>query len=205
MVAKISIGSSLYGALSYNGEKMNKEQGRVLGANKIILPADGQIDIARMVENFNAFMPKTGKTKKPVLHISLNPHPDDRLTEQQYEIIAREYLEKLGFGEQQHKITHRHPNRGGTNPRQRVRALHRTFPHPAHIEDYEQNEVGYKTTGEDEQVLRFKPLVFHRSAYALVNRIFHLWHGLEEERAQDCGRDHKKDTRAEPRCGHRDF
>ena len=100
MVAKISIGSSLYGALSYNGEKMNKEQGRVLGANKIILPADGQIDIARMVENFNAFMPKTGKTKKPVLHISLNPHPDDRLTEQQYGILAREYLEKLGFGEQ---------------------------------------------------------------------------------------------------------
>lgn len=104
MVAKISIGSSLYGALSYNGEKMNKEQGRVLGANKIILPADGQIDIARMVENFNAFMPKTGKTKKPVIHISLNPHPDDRLTEQQYEILAREYLEKLGFGEQPYII-----------------------------------------------------------------------------------------------------
>ena len=104
MVAKISIGSSLYGALSYNGEKMNKEQGRVLGANKIILPADGQIDIARMVENFNAFMPKTGKTQKPVLHISLNPHPDDILTEQQYEILAREYLEKLGFGEQPYII-----------------------------------------------------------------------------------------------------
>ena len=83
---------------------MNKEQGRVLGANKIILPADGQIDIARMVENFNAFMPKTGKTKKPVLHISLNPHPDDRLTEQQYEILAREYLENLGFGEQPYII-----------------------------------------------------------------------------------------------------
>ncbi len=100
MVAKISIGSSLYGALSYNGEKMNREEGRVLGANKIILPADGQIDIARMVENFNLFMPKMGRTKKPVLHISLNPHPDDKLTEQQYEIIAREYLDKLGFGEQ---------------------------------------------------------------------------------------------------------
>lgn len=104
MVAKISIGSSLYGALAYNGEKMNKEQGRVLGANKIILPADGQIDIARMVENFNDFMPKTGKTQKPVLHISLNPHPDDRLSEQQYEILAREYLDKLGFGEQPYII-----------------------------------------------------------------------------------------------------
>ena len=104
MVAKISIGSSLYGALSYNGMKMNRDEGRVLGANKIILPADGHIDIARMVDNFNLFMPKTGRTKKPVLHISLNPHPDDRLTEQQYEIIAREYLDKLGFGEQPYII-----------------------------------------------------------------------------------------------------
>lgn len=100
MVAKISIGSSLYGALAYNSEKINREEGRVLGANKIILPADGQIDIGRIAENFNAFMPKTGKTKKPVLHISLNPHPDDRLTDQDFEILAREYLEKLGFGEQ---------------------------------------------------------------------------------------------------------
>lgn len=104
MVAKISIGSSLYGALSYNGMKMNRDEGRVLGANKIILPSDGHIDIARMVENFNLFMPKMGRTKKPVLHISLNPHPDDRLTEQQYEILAREYLDKLGFGEQPYII-----------------------------------------------------------------------------------------------------
>ena len=100
MVAKISIGSSLYGALAYNSEKINREEGRVLGANKIILPADGQIDIGRIAENFNAFMPKTGKTKKPVLHISLNPHPDDKLTDQDFEILAREYLEKLGFGKQ---------------------------------------------------------------------------------------------------------
>lgn len=100
MVAKISIGSSLYGALAYNGEKMNREEGRVLGANKIILPTDGKIDIARMVENFKVFIPNMGRTKKPVLHISLNPHPDDKLSEQQYEILAREYLDKLGFGEQ---------------------------------------------------------------------------------------------------------
>ena len=32
--------------------------------------------------------------------ISLNPHPDDKLTDQDFEILAREYLEKLGFGEQ---------------------------------------------------------------------------------------------------------
>ncbi len=53
-----------------------------------------------MVENFKAFMPKMGKTKKPVLHISLNPSPQDKLTDQDFEILAREYLDKLGFGEQ---------------------------------------------------------------------------------------------------------
>ena len=100
MVAKISIGSSLYGALAYNSEKINKEEGRLLGANKIILPADGQIDIGRIAENFREFMPMMGRTKKPVLHISLNPHPDDKLTDQDFEILAREYLDKLGFGEQ---------------------------------------------------------------------------------------------------------
>ena len=100
MVAKISIGSSLYGALAYNSEKINKEEGRLLGANKILLPADGQIDIGRIAENFREFMPMMGRTKKPVLHISLNPHPDDKLTDQDFEILAREYLEKLGFGEQ---------------------------------------------------------------------------------------------------------
>ena len=100
MVAKISIGSSLYGALAYNSEKINKEEGRLLGANKIILPADGQIDIGRIAENFREFMPMMGRTKKPVLHISLNPHPDDKLTDQDFEILAREYLEKLGFGDQ---------------------------------------------------------------------------------------------------------
>lgn len=100
MVAKISIGSSLYGALAYNAEKMNEAHGRVLGANKIVLPADGNINIGAMAENFKAFMPRMGRTKKPVLHISLNPHPDDRLTDQEFEILAREYLDKLGFGEQ---------------------------------------------------------------------------------------------------------
>lgn len=100
MVAKISIGSSLYGALAYNGEKINEARGRILGSNKIVIPPDGHARIARMVDDFKSFMPKMGRTKKPVLHISLNPHPEDRLTDQDFEILAREYMEKLGFGDQ---------------------------------------------------------------------------------------------------------
>ena len=92
-------------------------------------------------------------------------------------------------------VPHQHRRAYGTE------AYAKTLLHPAHIEDYEQYEISDKTSGEDEKILRFQSLVFHRPAYALVNRIFHYRHGLEEERAQDCGRDHKKDTGTEPRCG----
>lgn len=100
MVAKISLESSLYGALAYNGEKINKEKGRLLTTNKIYNDGSGTVDIRRAMEDFGRFMPSYMRTEKPVLHISLNPHPDDRLTDTDLTDIAREYLEKLGYGDQ---------------------------------------------------------------------------------------------------------
>lgn len=100
MVAKISIGSSLYGALAYNGEKINKAEGKLLASNKIYDDGSGTVNIHRVMEDFARFMPPHVNTKKPVLHISLNPHPDDRLTDVELENIAREYLDKLGYGNQ---------------------------------------------------------------------------------------------------------
>ena len=75
-----------------------------MGSKKIIIPSNGQVNISDMADNFRECMPKMGKTKKPVLHISLNPHPDDKLTDQDFEILAREYLDQLGFGEQPYVI-----------------------------------------------------------------------------------------------------
>lgn len=104
MVAKISIGSSLYGALAYNGEKINKEQGRLLATNKIFNDGSGTVDIHRAMEDFMRYMPSVMKTEKPVIHISLNPHPDDRLTDTDFQNIAHEYLEKLGYGNQPYMV-----------------------------------------------------------------------------------------------------
>lgn len=104
MVAKISLGSSLYGALAYNGEKINKEEGRLLATNKIYNDGTGTVDIRRAMEDFGRFMPTNVRTEKPVLHISLNPHPDDRLTDTDLTDIAREYLEKLGYGNQPYMV-----------------------------------------------------------------------------------------------------
>lgn len=104
MVAKISLGSSLYGALAYNGEKINKKEGRLLATNKIYNDGTGTVDIRRAMEDFGRFMPTNVRTEKPVLHISLNPHPDDRLTDTDMTDIAREYLDRLGYGNQPYMV-----------------------------------------------------------------------------------------------------
>lgn len=100
MVAKISYGSSLYGALAYNGEKVNEGVARILETNKVFCPADGGHDITDCMQDFLAYMPSQVHTKKPVIHISLNPHPDDRLSDEQFSAIALEYIERMGYGNQ---------------------------------------------------------------------------------------------------------
>ena len=104
MVAKISVGKSLYGALAYNGEKINKEEGRLLTTNRIYNDGMGTVDIRKTMEGFLACMPEHTRVEKPVLHISLNPHPDDVLTDTELQNIAREYLEKLGYGNQPYLV-----------------------------------------------------------------------------------------------------
>ena len=100
MVAKISYGSSLYGALAYNGEKVNEGVARILETNKVFCPADGGHDITDCMQDFLAYMPSQVHTKKPVIHISLNPHPDDRLSDEQFSAIALEYIKRMGYGNQ---------------------------------------------------------------------------------------------------------
>lgn len=100
MVAKINYGSSLYGALAYNGEKVNEGVAKILETNKVFSSADGTHNISACMQDFMAYMPSHVLTKKPVIHISLNPHPDDCLTDEQFSAIAREYIEKMGYGNQ---------------------------------------------------------------------------------------------------------
>ena len=74
MVAKISVGNSLYGALAYNGEKINEAKGRLLTTNRIFNDGTGTVDINKAMEGFLTFLPPQMKVEKPVVHISLNPH-----------------------------------------------------------------------------------------------------------------------------------
>ena len=97
MVAKISIGNSLYGALVYNGEKLNKEKGKLISSNKIYNDGSGILDIRRAFEDFKRWIPANTRTERPMMHISLNPHPDDRLTDVQFSQLADDYMKMMGF------------------------------------------------------------------------------------------------------------
>ena len=99
MVAKISLGNSIYGALAYNAEKINKEKGRLLDTNKIYNDGSGSVNIHKAHEDFKGWMPTATRTEKPMVHISLNPHPDDHPSDAELTQIAREYMEKMGFGD----------------------------------------------------------------------------------------------------------
>lgn len=104
MVAKISIGSSLYGALAYNAQKVNAGEGKLLATNRVFDGGDGRMDCARLLRDFCNCMPENVRTRNTVIHVSLNPHPDDRLTDMEMANIAQIYMERLGYGNQPYVI-----------------------------------------------------------------------------------------------------
>jgi hypothetical protein len=100
MIAKIGRGKSLFGALSYNMDKVKNNTATVLAGQKIIESPDGSFTTAQISNSFQAYLAANRKTKKPVVHISLNPDPDDTVTNNDYKTIAKDYMEKMGYGKQ---------------------------------------------------------------------------------------------------------
>lgn len=104
MVADIHIGNNLYGALSYNQEKIDAGLGKILEANRIFVPSDGQFSVGDCMRDFERAMPEQTTTTRGIIHISLNPHPEDKISDDQLADIGREYMERLGFGGQPYLI-----------------------------------------------------------------------------------------------------
>ena len=102
MVANIRSGSSPGGALYYNKEKVDKDEAEVLLWQKMLEPYDkcGRLDIDVCMESFMPYLEANRRTTNTVFHASLNPSPEDRLTDEQLRKIACEYMERMGYGEQ---------------------------------------------------------------------------------------------------------
>ena len=104
MVAKITIGSSLFGAIKYNADKVNEGKGQLLDTNRVYNAGNGKVNVAQVLQDFERWMPLKTRTEKPVLHVSLNPHPEDKLTDSDLISIAHEYMQRMGYGDQPYII-----------------------------------------------------------------------------------------------------
>lgn len=106
MVAKINRGSSLYGALHYNFSKVSEGTARIISGNRMPSDEDGRLSpsIRDSMFAFENYLLANRNTKKPIMHISLNPSPEDKLTDAQFAALAHDYMEKLGYGDQPYTV-----------------------------------------------------------------------------------------------------
>ena len=100
MIAKISSTENLGGALGYNFKKVEKGEASILLTAKLYQSNDGNYTMEDVLADMEALIPKVCRTKKAVFHCSLNPHPDEKLSDEILTQIAKEYMEALGYGKQ---------------------------------------------------------------------------------------------------------
>ena len=100
MIAKISSTENLGGALGYNFKKMQHNEAVVLCVNELRKGFDGTFQMDKVLADMQRAIPEQCRTKKTVFHCSLNPHPDEKLTDEEFTQIAKEYMEALGYGNQ---------------------------------------------------------------------------------------------------------
>ena len=100
MIAKISATENLGGALGYNFKKVEKGEAGILLAQGLYQNKEGTYTMAEVFADMQAVIPEKCRTKKMVFHCSLNPHPDEKLSDETLTQIAKEYMETLGYGKQ---------------------------------------------------------------------------------------------------------
>ena len=96
MIAKISATENLGGVLGYNFKKVEKGEANILLAAELYQDKDGRYTMEDVLADMEALIPKNCRTKKTVFHCSLNPHPDEKLSDERLTQIAKEYMEALG-------------------------------------------------------------------------------------------------------------
>ncbi|OPB86635.1 relaxase [Elizabethkingia miricola] len=100
MIARIGRGANMMGVLSYNQIKVDQTKGEILATNRIWETPDGKYTVAQLFRSFAPYLTANLRTEKPVLHISLNPDPKDKVSDEQFREIADQYMLELGYAEQ---------------------------------------------------------------------------------------------------------
>lgn len=100
MIAKVSASEHLAGALGYNFKKVASSEAAVLLTSGLYQEPDGGYTLSSVLSDMQACLPSQHRTKKVVFHCSLNPHPDEQLSDEMLCHISKEYMTALGYGDQ---------------------------------------------------------------------------------------------------------
>lgn len=101
MIAKQKIGKDFYGVLFYNQKKVNAGFGSVLESNI------NSGTVIEQTKEFNIVRQQKPNLSKAVYHTSLNLPYSDKLRDDEFSNLARDYLEGMGFDDNQY-IVYRH-------------------------------------------------------------------------------------------------
>lgn len=98
MIAKQIKGVDFYGVLKYNQNKVDKQEAIVLDTNL------SSKSVIKQTKEFNIVRQQKPNLSKAVYHVSLNLPYTDKLTDEEFTNLAREYLEEMGFDDCQYAV-----------------------------------------------------------------------------------------------------
>ena len=103
MVAKVIIGKTIRGVLSYNENKVKEGTAACIKAEGFPMRADG-LSFKDKLQTFLDCHLQNRNVKTNALHISLNFDPSEKFDSNKLGEIAAAYLSKIGFGDQPYLV-----------------------------------------------------------------------------------------------------
>lgn len=108
MIVRIGKSKDILNVLRYNQNKVKACEASILYLHKVAYPLYKVEDLSVYFQRyFQAYLLKNISTQRPVRHISLNPHPKDKLSDKELLLIAKTYMAKVNL-ENQPYIVYKH-------------------------------------------------------------------------------------------------
>jgi relaxase/mobilization nuclease domain protein len=84
----------------YNFQKVVSREASILLTGGLYSTLERGYTMDEVLSDMQALTPKKCRTKKVVFHSPLNPHPGEKLSDEQLSQIAKEYMQALSYGNQ---------------------------------------------------------------------------------------------------------
>src|ERR1700759_3624635 len=99
MVSIVKSSQDVRRTVLYNEQKVTEDKALFLGAFNY-WQDDARLTLEDKLQRFDDLGMLNERSRAHTIHISLNFHPDDQLTDKKMRQIAAAFMEKIGFSEQ---------------------------------------------------------------------------------------------------------